>query len=139
MPTINVSDASHFADRLNYPPNQAVTLVLVADVTLTDGLVFDSNYSCTVLTSAMPGLTIVLEKDTLPVLQIYGTHNVLVLGVNFVHPATRHSPPCVSIKELGRTDMICPAILVQRSYGVQIAKVGTAAGRGQWAVFLGRL
>lgn len=123
IPSINISSPEGFSQRLAYPPEQTVLLILVSDLTLSQGLLFDGNYSCTILTANQPRRTLSLEHDSEPVLRIWSTHNVMTIGVSFNLPVTERSAQCEDMPDEGRTGIICPAVHVWASTNVQIVKV----------------
>ncbi|CAI5522744.1 unnamed protein product [Closterium sp. Naga37s-1] len=127
---IKVYTADDIARRLNYPRKRTVILELNKNLVLDKGLLFDSRYSCTVLRSnniTGSGFKISYFGADQPVLRIWNTSNVLVLGVSFSLGVRTSSPQCVGVPENG-VGVNCPTIHVYRSYGIQIAK-GTVFGR----------
>ncbi|CAI5476725.1 unnamed protein product [Closterium sp. Yama58-4] len=127
---IKVFTVDDIARRLNYPRARTVILELNKNLVLDKGLLFDSRYSCTVLRSnniTGSGYRISYFGADQPVLRIWNTSNVLVLGVSFSLGVRTSSPECVGVPENG-IGVNCPTIHVYRSYGIQIAK-GTVFGR----------
>ncbi|CAI5461040.1 unnamed protein product [Closterium sp. Yama58-4] len=126
---IRIKSYADVAKRLNFGPKQTVMLVLAPPGFITKtGLLFDGNYSCTILRSKKPAQRsyIKLTNALQPVLRIWNTHNVIVMDVNFYLPVKASSRLC-SFTEVGK-GMLCPAIHIWRSYGVQVAK-GEVFGR----------
>ncbi|CAI5991600.1 unnamed protein product [Closterium sp. NIES-64] len=126
---IRIKSYADVAKRLNFAPTQTVMLVLLPPGFIAStGLLFDGNYSCTILRSKKPAQRsyIKLTNALQPVLRIWNTHNVIVMDVNFYLPVKSSSRLC-SFTEVGK-GMLCPAIHIWRSYGVQVAK-GEVFGR----------
>ncbi|GJP85994.1 hypothetical protein CLOP_g16067, partial [Closterium sp. NIES-67] len=127
---IKVLTVDDIARRLNYPRTRTVILEVNKNLVLDKGLLFDGRYSCTVLRSnnlTGSGYKISYFGSDQPVLRIWNTSNVLVLGLSFSLGVRTSSPECVGIPENG-IGVNCPTIHVYRSYGIQIAK-GTVFGR----------
>eukprot|EP00897_Mesotaenium_endlicherianum_P004563 jgi/Mesen1/4134/ME000218S03249 len=70
--------------RTRYSPTTTVLLYFRKDIQLATGLVFDGNFSCTILMSPdAVGNTVWLPLDTMPVLTIKGANNILINNVDF--------------------------------------------------------
>ncbi|GJP44585.1 hypothetical protein CLOM_g3964 [Closterium sp. NIES-68] len=125
---INVTSAADFKARTALPPTTTVILNLQTDLALPTGVVFQGQFSCTILMSAKwPGYTITGGNPMYPALRVWNTNNFVSMNVNYHVPVSESSPACASVPELGKNDS-CPAISVYKSYGVQIGK-GAIFGR----------
>ncbi|CAI5518436.1 unnamed protein product [Closterium sp. Naga37s-1] len=135
-PVINVTTLDHILSRTQYPSNQTVTLVLQASITLNHSLVLDSNFSCTIFQADTLPSEYVLEitTDTEPVLQVLNASNMVFIGIGLRSPVRNGSAYCESLPEYGNllgNDLLCPALLIYRSYGIQFTQasvVGLIAG-----------
>ncbi|CAI5460980.1 unnamed protein product [Closterium sp. Yama58-4] len=129
-PVIKISSLADFNKRLDYGPVTTVILELQRNLVISKGILFDSNFSCTILRSAKTAanpfqITHVGANE--PVLRIWNTSNVLVLKVDFKLSVRSSSPPCTTVPEI-TIKAQCPTISVIRSYGIQITK-GSVFGR----------
>ncbi|CAI5996141.1 unnamed protein product [Closterium sp. NIES-65] len=127
--TIPIKTAADFQKRKQQGRNQTVVLMLQNSLLLSQGsgLLFDADFSCTILTAAKPNLYIKYNDDDMPTLRIWNTSNVLVYGINFLVAVTTGSPQCPNVPEVG-TGVNCPAVHISRSYGVIFGK-STVFGR----------
>ncbi|CAI5509892.1 unnamed protein product [Closterium sp. Naga37s-1] len=127
--TILIKTASDFQKRKQQGRNQTVVLMLQNSLLLSQGsgLLFDGDFSCTILTADKPNLYIKYNDDDMPTLRIWNTSNVLVYGINFLVAVTAASPQCPNVPEVG-TGVNCPAVHISRSYGVIFGK-STVFGR----------
>ena len=79
-------------------------------------------FACTIFTASKPGLSVAVTNNKSPALAVVNASNVLVTNVSFSVDLRRTSS-CPSIDPEGSDRFVCPAVLVYRSYGVQITKV----------------
>ena len=101
-------------------------------------LTFNSSFSCTILTSAKTapnsnGYTINYPSDNFAALFISGANNIISLNVSYSHAITPTSPLCKGTAMNGEYSVVsnvCPAVLVLKSYGIQIGKVGGSMTSG---------
>ncbi|CAI5977400.1 unnamed protein product [Closterium sp. NIES-64] len=126
-PVINVTTLDHILSRTKYPWNQTVTLVLQASITLDHSLVLDSSFSCTIFQADTLPSEYVLEitTDTEPVLQVHNASNMVFIGIGLRSPVRNGSAYCESLPEYGNllgNDLLCPALLIYRSYGIQFTQ-----------------
>ena len=113
--------------RRSYPSRVTVILLLMSSLTVSQAVTFDHSFSCTILSAGAKNVKIVMTNADQPVLAVWNASNVLIHGVSFRLPVTATSAPCASVPDSQKTGkVVCPAVQVWRSYGVQIAKVRSA-------------
>eukprot|EP00897_Mesotaenium_endlicherianum_P004560 jgi/Mesen1/4131/ME000218S03243 len=115
--------------RTRYSPTTTVLLYFRKDIQLATGLVFDGNFSCTILMSPNAvGNTVWLPLDTMPVLTIKGANNILINNVDFSLGLTSSSGACATASNLpllafgGFAPPVCPAIYIGNSWGIQLTQ-----------------
>eukprot|EP00897_Mesotaenium_endlicherianum_P004561 jgi/Mesen1/4132/ME000218S03247 len=126
---IEVNSADDIMSRTRYSPTTTVLLYFRKDIQLATGLVFDGNFSCTILMSPdAAGNTVWLPLDTMPVLTIKGANNILINNVDFSLGLTSGSGACATASNLpllafkGFAPPVCPAIYVGNSWGIQLTQ-----------------
>ncbi|CAI7790359.1 unnamed protein product [Closterium sp. NIES-54] len=126
---IAVTKPADIQARVKHDPTQTVVLTLQNSMVLGKGILFDKRFSCTIFQSAKFGAyTVSYPGENQPAIRVYNTSNVLIMGINFVIKTTKFSPSCrQELPEVGK-GIICPAVWIYGSYGVQIAK-GYVYGR----------
>ena len=85
-------------------------------------------FACTIFTASKPGLSVAVTNKS-PTLAVVNASNVLVTNVSFsVDLRWTSSCPNINLEESDR--FVCLAVVVYRSYGVQIKMVkGINQGR----------
>ncbi|GJP59757.1 hypothetical protein CLOP_g15126 [Closterium sp. NIES-67] len=126
-PVINVTSVADILSRMQYPPTQTVTLVLLASISLNRSLLLDSNFSCTIFRAdSLPSQhALEITTDTEPVLQVHNASNIVFIGISLRSPVRNGSAYCESLPEYGAllgNDLLCPALLIYRSYGIQFTQ-----------------
>ncbi|CAI5509928.1 unnamed protein product [Closterium sp. Naga37s-1] len=127
---INISTVADFSKRLQFSPVTTVILELQKNLFISKGILFDSQFSCTIFRSAKTAATPFVITHTganEPVLRIWNTSNVLVLKIDFKLSVRTSSPSCTTVPEV-TSKAQCPTISIIRSYGIQVAK-GSVFGR----------
>ncbi|CAI5531551.1 unnamed protein product [Closterium sp. Naga37s-1] len=119
-PVINVTTLDHILSRTQYPSNQTVTLVLQASITLNHSLELSKQ------ADTLPSECVLeITTDTEPVLQVHNASNMLFIGIGLRSPVRNGSAYCESLPEYGNllgNDLLCPALLIYRSYGIQFTQ-----------------
>ncbi|CAI5490752.1 unnamed protein product [Closterium sp. Naga37s-1] len=126
-PVIKVYSVSDIAKRTRYPPRQTVTLVLYRSLSLSRGLLFGTNFSCTIFRSrSLPSRhSISLSRSDEPVLRVHNASNVLFIGIGLRSAVRNSSPFCEMLPEYGSLmgyEIICPALHIYRSFGIQFTQ-----------------
>ncbi|GJP42358.1 hypothetical protein CLOM_g1932 [Closterium sp. NIES-68] len=126
-PVIKVFSSSDIAKRTRYSPSQTVTLVLYRSISLSRGLLFGSNFSCTIFRSrTLPSrLSLALSRSDEPVLRVHNASNILFIGIGLRSSVKNSSPFCESLPEYGALmgyEIICPALHIYRSFGIQFTQ-----------------
>ncbi|CAI5523671.1 unnamed protein product [Closterium sp. Naga37s-1] len=126
-PVIKVYSVSDIAKRTRYPPRQTVTLVLYRSLSLSRGLLFGTNFSCTIFRSrSLPSRhSISLSRSDEPVLRVHNASNVLFIGIALRSAVRNSSPFCEVLPEYGSLmgfEIICPALHIYRSFGIQFTQ-----------------
>ncbi|GJP44582.1 hypothetical protein CLOM_g3961 [Closterium sp. NIES-68] len=127
---INITSAADFSKRLQFDSVTTVILELQKNLVISKGILFNSNFSCTIFRSAKTAAVpfqITHTGANEPVLRIWNTSNVLVLKVDFKLSVRTSSPACTTVPEV-TSKAQCPTISIIGSYGIQLAK-GSVFGR----------
>lgn len=131
---ITVNKEEDIYSRVNYSPRLVVTLLLNANIELSQSIVFASNFSCTIFRSAtVPrAFTLSVPDTSQPVLKIEYTNNILVHGINFHIPVSDDVMVECSYPEVTNLDYMghnrCPAVWLYQVYAVQVVQ-GISFGR----------
>lgn len=122
---IRVYTAADFRKRLTYSARQSVKLTVMNDVALADTLILSQGYSCTwIVNGKVGGVMLRYPGFDKVALIISDTHNILMKGVGVsinLNGQTFNTTTCPGYPQTQRQSM-CAAIVIVRSYGIQITK-----------------